>query len=74
MKILDSSVKLITQVGKVFEYPKNYPLEMSIKNVFQIQMKNLTDSNQINISRHKIESTLTLNKSQHGNENIMVTL
>ena len=45
MKLLDSSLKIITQDGRIIEHPKTFPTGNEYKNIFQTQQKNLTDSN-----------------------------
>ena len=47
MKILDPSLKLITQVGKIYEHPKDFPTGNDYRMFFQIPPKNLIDSKKI---------------------------
>ena len=61
MQPLDSSLKTITQHGRIIEYPKDLSTGNEYKKNFQTQQKNLTDSNQKIFARHKIESALKLN-------------
>lgn len=47
MKLLDSTVKLITQDGKVFEHPTYVYTDNEYKIISRVQQKILTYSNQI---------------------------
>ena len=45
MKILESSLKIIIQAGKIYEHPKDFPTGNEYKKCFQTPSKNLIDSN-----------------------------
>ena len=69
MKILDSSLKLITQVGKTFEHPKYFPTGNEYKTCFTNTTKELDRYKSKNIfSRHTIESALKLDQLKHNDE------
>ena len=70
MKILDSSLKLITQVGKTSKHPKYFPTRNEYKTCFANTTKELDRYKSKNIfSRHTIESALKLDQLKHNNEN-----
>ena len=60
IKMLDSSLKLTTQVGKNYEHPKKIHWKQIQKNPNTIEELDRYKSKKI-FSRHKIESALKLN-------------
>ena len=75
MKLLDSSLKIITQDGRIIEHPKDFPTGNEYKKHFPNTTEELDRFKSKKIfTRHKIESSLKLNQFKHGDENIMATL
>ena len=75
MKILDPSLKLITQAGKIYEDPKDIPTGNEHKTNFPNTTEELDRfKSKKTFSWHKIESVLKLNQFKHGDENIIATL
>ena len=73
MKILDPSLNIITQTGKIYEHPKEFPTGNEY-NFFPNTTEELDRFKSKIFSRHKIEFALKLNQFKYGDETIVSTL
>lgn len=73
MKLLDSSIKFITEI-KIFEDPKAFPTRAEHNKYFPNTTENLNIFKFKKITQYFIELTFRFNQFKHGDENILTLL